>query len=45
MYVDVGGLGNIHGHGAELRKHNEIEAQKLELLKQIEMNLSGKGKE
>lgn len=49
MYVDVGGLINIKdrldGIGGELRKHNEIEAQKLELLKQIEMNLSGKGKE
>lgn len=29
----------------ELRKRNEIEAQKLELLKQIEENLSGKDKE
>lgn len=29
----------------ELRKRNEIEAQKLELLKQIERNLSGKDKE
>lgn len=49
MYVDVGGLINIKdrldGIGGELRKHNEIEAQKLELLKQIEKNLSGKGKE
>lgn len=29
----------------ELRKRNEIEAQKLELLKQIEENLSDKDKE
>ena len=29
----------------ELRKRNEIEAQKLELLKQIERNLSGKDTE
>ena len=29
----------------ELRKRNEIEAQKLELLKQIEENLSGTDKE
>ena len=29
----------------ELRKRNEIEAQKLELLKQIEKNLSDKDKE
>lgn len=29
----------------ELRKRNEIEAQKLELLKQIEKNLSDKHKE
>ena len=31
--------------GAELRKRNEIEARKLELLKQIERNLSDKDKE
>jgi len=29
----------------ELRKRNEIEAQKLDLLKQIEKNLSNKDKE
>lgn len=32
-------------NGGELRKCNEIEAQKLELLKQIERNLSDKDKE
>ncbi len=32
-------------NGSELRKRNEIEAQKLELLKQIERNLSYKDKE
>jgi len=31
--------------GEELRKRNEIEARKLELLKQIERNLSDKDKE
>ena len=32
-------------NGGELRKRNEIEAQKIELLKQIEKNLSDKDKE
>lgn len=32
-------------NGGELRKRSEIEAQKLELLKQIERNLSDKDKE
>ena len=32
-------------NGGALRKRNEIEAQKLELLKQIEKNLSDKDKE
>lgn len=49
MYVDVGGLIGIKDRldriGGKLRKRNEIEAQKLELLKQIERNLSDKGKE
>ena len=31
--------------GEELRKRNEIEARKLELLKQIERNLADKDKE
>lgn len=31
--------------GEELRKRNEIEARKLELMKQIERNLSDKDKE
>ena len=49
MYVDVGGLIGIKDRldriGGKLRKHNEIEVQKLELLKQIERNLSDKDKE
>lgn len=49
MYVNVCGLGEIEDNlekiGEELRKRNEIEAQKLELLKQIEKNLSDKDKE
>lgn len=49
MYVDVGGLIGIKDRlnriGGGRRKRNEIEAQKLELLKQIERNLSDKDKE
>ena len=49
MYVDVSGLHSIKCELAriadELRKRNEIETQKLELLKQIEENLSDKDKE
>lgn len=49
MYVDVGGLIGIKDRldriGGKLRKRNEVEVQKLELLKQIERNLSDKDKE
>lgn len=49
MYVDVGGLIGIKDRldriGGKLRKRNKIEVQKLELLKQIERNLSDKDKE
>lgn len=49
MYDDVGGLIGIKDRldriGGKLRKRNEIEVQKLELLKQIERNLSDKDKE
>lgn len=49
MSVNVSGLYGLEDRlervADELRKRNEIEAQKLELLKQIEKNLSGKDKE
>ena len=49
MSVNVSGLYGLKDRlemvDDELRKRNEIEAQKLELLKQIERNLSGKDKE
>ena len=47
--VNVSGLYGLEDRlervADELRKRNEIETQKLELLKQIERNLSGKDKE
>ena len=47
--VNVCGLGEIEDNlkeiADELSKRNEIEARKLELLKQIEKNLSDKDKE
>ena len=49
MSVNVSGLYGLEDRlervADELSKRNEIEAQKLELLKQIERNLSGKDKE
>ena len=49
MSVNVCGLGEIEHNlkeiADELSKRNEIEARKLELLKQIEKNLSDKDKE
>lgn len=49
MSVNVSGLYGLEDRleraADELRKRNEIEAQKLKLLKQIERNLSGKDKE
>lgn len=49
MFVNVCGLGEIEDNlkeiADELSKRNEIEARKLELLKQIEKNLSDKDKE
>lgn len=49
MSVNVNGLYGLEDGlervADELRKRNEIEAQKLELLKQIERNPSGKNKE
>lgn len=49
MSVNVSGLYGLEDRleraADELRKRNEIEAQKLELLKQIERNLSGQDKE
>lgn len=49
MSVNVCGLGEIEDNlkeiADELSKRNEIEARKLELLKQIEKNLSDKDKE
>lgn len=49
MSVNVSGLYGVENRlervADELRKRNEIEAQKLDLLKQIERNLSDKNKE
>lgn len=49
MSVDASGLYSIERKlervADELRRRNEIEAQKLDLLKQIEKNLSNKDKE
>ena len=49
MSVNVCGLDEIEDNlkeiADELSKRNEIEARKLELLKQIEKNLSDKDKE
>ena len=49
MSVNVSGLYGLEDRlervADELRKRNEIEAQKLEPLKQIERNLSGMDKE
>lgn len=49
MFVDASGLYSIERKlervADELRRRNEIEAQKLDLLKQIEKNLSNKDKE
>lgn len=49
MSVDAGDLYSIERKlervADELRRRNEIEAQKLDLLKQIEKNLSNKDKE
>lgn len=49
MSVNVSGLYGLEDRlervADELRKRNEIETKKLELLKQIERNLSGKDKE
>ena len=49
MHVDVSGLYSIKDKlesvADELRKRNEIETRKLELLKQIEEKLSDRDKE
>lgn len=49
MSVNVSGLygleDRLEGVADELHKRNEIETRKLELLKQIEENLSDKDKE
>ena len=49
MSVNVSGLYGLEDRlervADELRKRNEIEAQKLDLLKHIERNLSDKNKE
>ena len=49
MSVNVSGLYGLEDRlervADEQRKRNEIEAKKLELLKQVERNLSGKDKE
>lgn len=49
MSVNVSGLYGLEDRlervADALHKRNEIETQKLELLKQIERNLSGKDKE